>query len=915
MLSFGRRRALTLVFLTLVLACWTMAAEQTLGEESREGPKPSLLEGVKAPDGFRVTLFAAPPDISYPAAVKVTPEGMVFVSVDKNSSLDRQKGRGKIVRAIDLDADGRADSFTDFVPSIESPRGLEFDGEFLYVLHQPTLSAYRDLDGDGVAEEHRVLVQGIGFDLGGRPADHTSNGVRMGIDGWLYLAIGDFGFREAVGSDGTRLQLHGGGVVRVRPDGSELEQWSRGTRNIYGVAVDPWLDLFARDNTNDGGGWDVRLHHCVALAEHGYPSLYKNYAEETLAPLADYGPGSGTSACFVDEPTLPLPFGRTLFTCDWGRNRVYRHPLARQGASFRAGQEVFASIPRPTDLGVDASGTITIAGWRGGKYRYDGDEVGLLVQLRPKSGPAADPVPRVGELTRGQLLARLASDSAIWRLAAQREILRRPRDVVLNRALEVLAKSHASSRVRVAALFTLKQVSGVESHAFLAGLTADPTVREFALRALADRRTETGGVPVEPFLAGLRDDRARVRLQSLIGLTRLGVREAAPQMLELTRSADRTLSHTAVRALRVLAPVEACVAAIDGEDAELSLGALRVLRYLHDERVVSGLIERLDRLEDAAARRGLLLVLVRLYYREAPWDGSSWGTRPDTTGPYYRRVEWEESARIGERLWRELASSDLQTTTFLLDWMERHRLRLTDAPERLAAIAGRGEAFSDFVQTLLERPSVSSDHLGDLIGCDDASLREMAKSVLEARAAKAETRKQKKPGKKRRARGPLVRKFDRREVIERVEKIPGDPEAGQRLFVELECARCHTVSPDEPLRGPFLGGIRERYGRAELATSILDPSAQVAQGFTANFFVMRDGVYREGFVVREAADEVEYRDTKGEAVLLRKADILRRGESKGSIMPAGLVDRIGLQDFASLLAYLESLPARTVVGD
>ena len=58
----------------------------------------------------------------------------------------------------------------------------------------------------------------------------------MGIDGWLYLAIGDYGMFRAEANDGSIVHLHGGGVLRVRPDGSELEIFVRNTRNIVDVA-------------------------------------------------------------------------------------------------------------------------------------------------------------------------------------------------------------------------------------------------------------------------------------------------------------------------------------------------------------------------------------------------------------------------------------------------------------------------------------------------------------------------------------------------------------------------------------------------------------------------------------------------------------------------------------------------------
>ena len=217
-----------------------------------------MLKDVTVPESFEAKLFAAPPAVNYPTFVASAPNGDVYVSVDKNGSLDRAPQRGAIMKLRDLDGDGRADQSQYFVPDVDSPRGLVWDRDRLYVLHPPHLSAFIDRNNDGIAEEQQILVKNIAFGFKDRPADHTSNGVTMGIDGWLYLAIGDFGFMEAEGIDGRTLQFRGGGVVRVRPDGTELEVYSRGTRNILEVAVDPLLNAFTRDNTNDGGGWDIR---------------------------------------------------------------------------------------------------------------------------------------------------------------------------------------------------------------------------------------------------------------------------------------------------------------------------------------------------------------------------------------------------------------------------------------------------------------------------------------------------------------------------------------------------------------------------------------------------------------------------------------------------------------------------------
>ena len=123
-------------------------------------------------------------------------------------------------------------------------------------------------------------------------------------------------------------------MLRFRPDGSGLEIYATGTRNILGTPMSPLADLFARDNTNDGGGWDVRFHHFSGLEDHGYPRLYKNFGEEHVQPLADYGGGSGCGSVYLHEPGFPDEWNKAPITCDWGRAGSFHHTVQRQGASF-----------------------------------------------------------------------------------------------------------------------------------------------------------------------------------------------------------------------------------------------------------------------------------------------------------------------------------------------------------------------------------------------------------------------------------------------------------------------------------------------------------------------------------------------------------------------------------------------------
>ncbi len=520
------------------------------GKKKKGGPPPSvqdLLATVKAPVGFKVTIFARPPQVNYPTCLVAAPTGEVFIGIDANSSLDAKPGRGRILRCLDRDGDGIADDITVFT-ELDSPRGLFWDRGTLYVLHPPYLSAFYDDDGDGKADRSEVLVKGIGRDLKFRGADHTTNGIQLGIDGYFYIAVGDYGFARAVGKDGTTRQLFGGGVARVRPDGTGLEVVARGQRNIYDVAIDPELNLFTRDNTNDGGGWDVRLSHVVHGAHFGYPSLFVNFPEDHIKPLADYGGGAPTGSLFIDEAALPAPFGHALYTIDWGRSAVYRHPLTPHGATFKAEQKTFVQIPRPTDMNVDPSGRIYIASWRNGQYTYAGPNIGFVARLTPRDYQPT-PFPDLKKLTPAGLVKLIGTDSHVTRLHAQRELLRRGYTDETAKALEALAGAGKSRAVRVAALFTLRQYGKEKAQPALLRLAKDETLRPFALRALADDPAQAAQVPTDLFVSAMADASPRTRLEAINALGRLGRKEAIGKLLPLAGDADPVLAHVAVKNL------------------------------------------------------------------------------------------------------------------------------------------------------------------------------------------------------------------------------------------------------------------------------------------------------------------------------------------------------------------------------
>ena len=662
-----------------------------------------ILKDASVPDGFDMTLFASSATANYPVYVAASPGGDLYVSSDGNGSLGRNPQRGRVLRLRDTDNDGKADEVKAFIKEIDSPRGLVWDHDRLYLLHPPHISVHFDRDGDGVAEASKRLISGIAFDFDKRPPDHTTNGLELGIDGWIYIAGGDFGFMDAVGTDGRRLQHRGGGVIRFRPDGTGLELFATGTRNILGTPMSPLLDMFARDNTNDGGGWDVRLHHFSGLEDHGYPRLYKNFSKEHIQPLADYGGGSGCGSVYIHEPGFPTEWANAPFTCDWGRAATFHHSVKRQGATFVETDtpKPFIKVTRPTDADVDAMSRVYQASWKGpATFNWAGPDHGYIIRVTP-TGFEPEPLPEFEKLTDAALIELLESPSHIRALTAQRTLLHREEIPSTTSALLKLAKDQSKElRARVAALYALTQ-RGIDSRQSsgviqtIKPLLQDRSLLAFVMRAIGDlgmdqlTRGEPGPAPLDWLRMGLKSSDPRTRLEAIIASARQNNVETGEAIAASLGYADSTIAHTAFRALAMLGDSQSCFAILDTTQShtEQRKGASFALMRMHRSDVVEGLISRLNDPSKSLAHPSILSTLCRLYHREAPWNGDSWGTRPDTRGPYYQLEPWGQSDTILEAIKQALSKAAPADAAQLIQEMNRNRIQSNEALERIIALA------------------------------------------------------------------------------------------------------------------------------------------------------------------------------------------------------------------------------------
>ena len=305
-----------------------------------------VLAQVKAPEGFTLLNFAGPPFAMYPTAVAPAPDGSVYVGVDLNLAQGAVKGRGRVVRLVDTDGDGRADKYTIFA-DVDSPRGIAVDGNTVYVMHPPNLTAYRDTNGDGIADTADDIVKDLGFGLDVRsvgPLDQQHHARPRRLDlrrgGRLRLPERD---REGRHDDHAPRRLaRARAPRRHRPRDRDAPARATSTTSASIRSA----TSFTRDNTNDGGGWDTRFHWLAPGANMGYPSLFLHFRDEHMPSIADYGAGSGTAGLWIQDPGFPDQWNNTLYTGDWTINKVFHHPLERKGASWSIKQDDFMSVPR-----------------------------------------------------------------------------------------------------------------------------------------------------------------------------------------------------------------------------------------------------------------------------------------------------------------------------------------------------------------------------------------------------------------------------------------------------------------------------------------------------------------------------------------------------------------------------------------
>jgi putative membrane-bound dehydrogenase-like protein len=479
---------------------------QTADFPPAKSPEASLAD-ISTRPGMTVELVAAEPLVSDPIAIDWGPDGRLWVVEmrDYPEGLDGQGKPGGRVRVLqDQDGDGRYDRSSVFLDELPYPTAVKAWRNGILVLAAPHLIYAEDRDGDDQADVRETLFRGFGT---GNP-QHLANGLRWGLDNWLYLANGDSG--GVVTSLKSNQSVRIGGLdLRIRVDEGQLDALSGQTQ--YGRNRDDWGNWFGGNNSDPIWHYvledrylrrnrtfvpiDVRKH---ISRERGAAPVFPT--SRTLERFNDFEKANRfTSACspmiYRDQLLGPEFYGNA-FICEPVHNLVHRQIVSPDGVSFRGeraadeqNSEFLASKDnwfRPTMVRTGPDGALWIADmyrlviehpewipqrWQRRLNLRDGEGRGRIYRVYPAGSRPRQPA-RLDTMDTAGLVEMLGSPNGWQRDMAQQMILWRADRSAPAKAklLEPMALASPLPLARLHALCTLDGLGMLREEVLLRAL-------------------------------------------------------------------------------------------------------------------------------------------------------------------------------------------------------------------------------------------------------------------------------------------------------------------------------------------------------------------------------------------------------------------------------------------------------------
>lgn len=322
---------------------------------------------------------------------------LIAMTFNEFGQVIASKENGPLLLLYDSDRDGNIDKSRVLCDKVKNAQGiLALNGEVFATADGPEGAAlYRlsDKDRDGKLESAIPIIK-----FKGPMGEHGAHGVVLGIDGLIYLVVGNLSSVDAEfdkssphrnfyegdlvpryedpGGHAVGVKAPGGVVVRTDVEGRSVQLYAGGLRNVYDLVMNRDGEIFAHDSdmeTDEGMPWfrPTQLFHLTHGSDMGWRSGWTRFPEyfiDNLPQVLDTGRGSPTGGVAYNHFAFPTRFHDALFLADWSQGRILAVHLKASGGSYKANSEVFleGNPLNVTDLDVGPDGCLYfVTGGRG----------------------------------------------------------------------------------------------------------------------------------------------------------------------------------------------------------------------------------------------------------------------------------------------------------------------------------------------------------------------------------------------------------------------------------------------------------------------------------------------------------------------------------------------------------------------
>ncbi|MCP5268674.1 MAG: sorbosone dehydrogenase family protein [Zoogloeaceae bacterium] len=341
------------------------------------------LDRIRLPPGFSIELLARVPNARQMA---LSPGNILYVG----------SMRAGKVHALQLDHDYRPEKLHVVADKLNMPAGVAWRDGNLYV---SAVSRILRLDNIDKRLDSPPVPAVVRDDLP-QETHHGWKFIAFSPDGWLYVPVG--APCNICEPDPDRYAT----ILRMQPDGSELQTFARGVRNTVGFDWHPATgELWFTDNGRDQMGDNLppdELNHAPKLGLHfGYPYCHggtiadpefgrKRTCSEFVAPAKNLGPHVASLGMrFYTGRQFPAQYRNRIFIAEhgsWNRSKKigYRISMVTLEGNRAVGYDTFASgwlqgesaWGRPADVLVLPDGSLLVSDDHAGaiyRIRYVGN--------------------------------------------------------------------------------------------------------------------------------------------------------------------------------------------------------------------------------------------------------------------------------------------------------------------------------------------------------------------------------------------------------------------------------------------------------------------------------------------------------------------------------------------------------------